>query len=264
MTMTLENKRAARNQLVDPGTDETQATEVITSAEVAFISATVDLEDLEEEGNHILLCTEEKQQFDITDTIPNDGPISEKIADRLSYSNYIISPTRKAYNKMYDATTVTLMALHFLLKTKKPPTDNKQTTNRLNIANKLHPSAARNKANQFVLGRDDKDGALHQKFKHSQLLQLEQKAEQARSLYHQDQQALQQWKVLADQRENRLNKLATEELDFAQDTWSKEVDRSITNLIAFLALFKHKQINHKQKQVIRPSKSAIQLIITNK
>jgi hypothetical protein len=114
-----------------------------------------------------------------------------------------------------------------------------------------------------VLGRDDKDGALHQKFKHSQLLQLEQKAEQARSLYRQDQQALQQWKVLADQRENRLNKLATEELDFAQDTWSKEVDRSITNLIAFLDLFKHKQKDHKQKQVIRPSKSAIQELLSS-
>jgi hypothetical protein len=76
MTMTLENKRAARNQLVDPGTDKTQATEVITSAEVAFITATV---DLKAESNPILLCTEEKQQFDITDTIPNDGPISEKL-----------------------------------------------------------------------------------------------------------------------------------------------------------------------------------------
>ena len=117
------------------------------------------------------------------------------------------------------------MALHFLLKIKKPPTDNKQTTNRSNIANKLHTSASRNQANQFVLGRDDKDGALHQKFKHSQLLQLEQQAEQARSLYHQDQQALQQWKVLANQREDRINQMATGEPDYAQDDWSKEVNR---------------------------------------
>ena len=158
---------------------------------------------------------------------------------------------------MYDATTVALMAIYFLLKTKKP------TTNCSNIANKLHPSASRNQANQFVLGRDDKDGALHQKFKHSQLLQLEQQAEQARSLYHQDQQALQQWKVLANQREDRLNQMATGEPDYAQDNWSKEVDRSITNLIAFLDLFRYKQKTHKQKQVIKLSKSAIQELLSS-
>ena len=85
MSMTLENKRAARNQLVDPGTDGTQATEVISAAEVALIAATVDLGELEAESNPILLCTETNQQFDEDiATTPNDGPIIEKIAERLS------------------------------------------------------------------------------------------------------------------------------------------------------------------------------------
>jgi hypothetical protein len=43
MTLTLEAKRAARNQLIDPGTDGTQATDEITPAEVTFLTATVDL-----------------------------------------------------------------------------------------------------------------------------------------------------------------------------------------------------------------------------
>ena len=140
---------------------------------------------------------------------------------------------------MYDATTVSLIALPLLLKIKKPPTG--KTTNRSKIANKFHPSSARNQTNQFVLGRDDKGGALYQKFKHSQLLQLEHEAEQARAFYHQDKHALDQWKVLTDQRENRLSRMATGELFLDQDAWSKEVDRSITSLIAFLDLFKSQQ-----------------------
>ena len=116
MTLSLETKRAARNQLIDPGADETHPSDVVTPAEVAFITATQDLPTHEgvDSTEAVLLCTDNEQQIEIQATIPADGTISDKIAERLTYSQYIISPTCKAYNKMYDATTIALMAVHFL------------------------------------------------------------------------------------------------------------------------------------------------------
>jgi hypothetical protein len=210
----------------------------MTPAKMVLLTATEDLptrQVVDYSTNPILLCTEEEQQIKIQALIPTDGPICDKIAERSLYSNYIFSPIRMAYNKFYHATTIALMATHYLLKSPGA------TPNCLNIANKLHPSASTNQTNQFVLGCDGSNGALYQKFKHSQLLHLKQQTKQARSLYHQDQQALQQWRVLTNQCEERLNQMATGELDYAQDDWSKEVNRSITNLIAFIDLFKYKQ-----------------------
>jgi hypothetical protein len=90
------------------------------------------------------------------------------------------------------------------------------------------------------------------------ILHPEKQAEQARSLYHQDQQALQQWRVLTNQCEERLNQMATGEPDYAQDDRCKEVNRSITNLIVFIDLFKY-----KQKQSNNLSKSTIQELFSS-
>ena len=52
-------------------------------------------------------------------TFPDDGPISEQIADRLHFSKYLISPARSSYNRMFDATTIAFVALHTLLEKPK-------------------------------------------------------------------------------------------------------------------------------------------------
>ena len=243
MSLTLEAKRAARNQLLDPGADGAQA-DTMTPAEMIFLAATAEIptnQEVNYNSDPILLCTEKEQQIEIPALIPTDGSLSKKIAERSHHSNYIVSPIRKAYNKMYDATTIALMAAHYLL------TGSGTNSSRLKLANRLHPSACTKQTNQFVLGRDDSNGALHQKFKHSQLLHLEQQAEQARILYHQDQKALQQWEVLTKQGEERLNQMQTGEPNYELDGWSKEVDRSISNLMAFINLSNTSK-NHKSRR----------------
>ena len=260
MSLTLEAKRAARNQLLDPGADGAQATDTMTPAEMIFLAATAEIptnQEVNYNSDPILLCTEKEQQIETPVLIPTDGSLSKKIAERSHHSNYIVSPIRKAYNKMYDATTIALMAAHYLL------TGSGTNSSRLKLANRLHPSACTKQTNQFVLGRDDSNGALHQKFKHSQLLHLEQQAEQARILYHQDQKAIQQWEVLTKQGEERLNQMQTGEPNYELDGWSKEVDRSITNLMAFINLFKYKQKSHKQTQCNNLSKSTIQELFSS-
>jgi hypothetical protein len=216
MSLTLEAKRAAHNQLLDPGADGAQATDTMTPSEMVFLAATAKIPTNQDNIDPILLCTEKEQQIEIPALIPTDGPISKGISERSHHSNYIVSPIRKAYNNMYDATTIALMAAHYLL------TGSGTNSSRLKLANILHPCACTKQANQFVLGRDDSNGALHQKFKHSQLLHPEKQAEQARSLCHQDQKALQQWEVLTNQREERLK---TGEPNYELDGWSKGVDR---------------------------------------
>ena len=57
--------------------------------------------------------------------------------------------------------------------------------------------------------------------------------------------------------------MATGEPDYALDDWSKEVNRSITNLIAFIDLFKYKQKTHKQKQSNNLSKSTVQELFSS-
>ena len=120
----------------------------------------------------VLLCTDKEKQVEIPAIIPEDSSISKKIAETLNSSNYIISPIRKSYNKVFDATTLVLMASHNLLL----GTKQKVKPARLKLANKLHPSACTEDTNQFVLGWDDTNGALYQKFKHSQFIHLEQEA----------------------------------------------------------------------------------------
>ena len=79
MSLSLETKRAARNQLIDPGADETHPSDVVTPAEVAFITATQDLPTHEgvDSTEAVLLCTDNEQQIEIQATIPADGTISE-------------------------------------------------------------------------------------------------------------------------------------------------------------------------------------------
>ena len=153
------------------------------------------------------------------------------------------------------------MAIHSLLKVKKPSPA--KSTNLSRIANKLHPSSAHGQTNQFVLGRNDKGGALYQKFKHSQIQILEQAAEQVRASKPQDKQALDHWKTITNHRKIRLSKLATGGPPLNQDGWSEEVERSITSLIAYLGLFKTKQEQCEQTQNIRPSESAVKELLSS-
>ena len=57
--------------------------------------------------------------------------------------------------------------------------------------------------------------------------------------------------------------MATGEPDYALDDWSKEVNRSITNLTAFIDLFKYKQKTHKEKQSNNLSKSTVQELFSS-
>ena len=120
MTLSLETKRAARSQLIDPD-EETHPSEVITPAEVTFIIATEDLSEHEDvdSSETVLLCTEKSQHMKIEATFPADEALSTKIAERLEYSKYIISPTCKSYSKMYDTTTLALIAVHCFMKATK-------------------------------------------------------------------------------------------------------------------------------------------------
>ena len=65
----------------------------------------------------VLLCTDEDptMRMEIPAIIPEDSSIGKKIAERLNMSNYVISPIRKSYNKVFDATTLVLMASRYLL-----------------------------------------------------------------------------------------------------------------------------------------------------
>ena len=116
MKLTLENKRVARHQIINPDDDDTLDAEEITQEQTNFLSATSELPLIQQEDETILLSTEPDNQLQELSTILSDGPISEKIADRLMFSNYIISPARSSYNKVFDATTIAFVALYSLLK----------------------------------------------------------------------------------------------------------------------------------------------------
>ena len=106
MSFELQAKRAARNQLLDPGADGVQATDVITPSEMVFLAAIGDIpaEDMthqviqyhHDNTTSVLLCTDNEKPIEIPAIIPEDSSISKKIAERLSSSNYIISPIRKS------------------------------------------------------------------------------------------------------------------------------------------------------------------------
>ena len=113
MTISLQAKRAACNQLLDPGADGVQATDVITPSEMIFLAAIgeISTEDTthqilehhyepNDSDTPVLLCTDEDptMRMEIPAIIPEDSSISKKIAERLNMSNYVISPIRKSYN----------------------------------------------------------------------------------------------------------------------------------------------------------------------
>jgi hypothetical protein len=183
-------------------------------------------------------------QMEIPAIIPEDSSISKKIAERLSSSNYVISPIRNSYNKVFDATTLVLMASHYLLLG-----SNKNVKNtRLKLANTLLPSACTEQTNQFILGRDDPYGALYQKFKHAQLLHIEQEDEIISKSYDPDQEQSQRWSLLTMARTERLAHLRSGESSPSPEEWSEEVERTINNLNDFINQFKHIQTQTKPTQ----------------
>ena len=256
MTLSLETKRAARRQLFVPE-EETHPSEIITPAEVTFLIATEDLSEHEDVDNSetVLLCTEKSQHMEIEATFPADEALSTKIAERLEYSKYIISPTCKSYSKMHDTTTLALIAVHCFMKATK----NAKCSN---MANKYHPSASTKGTNQFVLNRDEEKGALYQKFKHSQIHHLEQEAERIIKQQQQNQPLIEKWKALANERNNRLNVMAAGKTDYAHNGWANKVEESISKLIEFNSLFKTKKETKEKKTSAELSQSSIQELLS--
>ena len=112
MKLTLENKRIARHQLINPNDEDTQNDEEQTQDQKNFLVATSEPPVVPPEKETILLSTTPTNEPQGPPTLPNDGPISEQIADRLLFSNYLISPALSSYNKVFDATTIAFAALH--------------------------------------------------------------------------------------------------------------------------------------------------------
>ena len=272
MNISLQAKRAARNQLLDPGADGVQATDFITPSEMVFLAATGDI-PVEDTTHHILeihheqddnetpvlLCTDENPttNIEIPAIIPEDSSISNKIAERLNMSNYIISPIRKSYNKVFDATTLVLMASRYLLL----GTSQNVGKRRVKLANTLLPSACTEHTNQFILGRDDPYGALYQKFKHAQLLDLEQEAETISKYFDKSEEQNQQWSLLTVARTKRLTHLRSGEASPSPEEWSEIVERSINNLSEFINHFKHAQTQANPKEEITAKPTEIRTLL---
>ena len=256
MKISLEKKREARRQTFMPE-EEHDPSETMTPAEVTLVIAIEDLSehDIVDDPETVMLYTDNSQNIEIETTFPKDEVISTKIAERMDFSKYIISPTCKSYSKMHDTTTLAFLAIHCFMKATK-------STKCSNMANKYHPSASVEGTNQFVLGRNEEKGALYQKFKHSQIHHLEQKAERIIKQQQQSKPALEKWKELANDRTNRLSAIAAGTTDQAHTDWANKVEESISKLIDFNRRFKTKEDNKEKRTTAGLSQSSIQELLS--
>ena len=169
MKVSLANKRIARRQWIgmsDKEKDEVDDEQSL--GHIVFVATTADAHDPNIDEETVLLTTNpsKEPQPPNPHEFPGDGSISEQIADRIHFSKYLVNPARTSYNKMFDATTVTLLALQTLLRSPK-------TTPKLSeAADRLQFSPDLDKENHFMLDRDSNDGALYQKLRHSQIQSL--------------------------------------------------------------------------------------------
>ena len=173
MRISLANKRIARNQLIGiESKDKEEVDDEETLGHIKFLATTSASQENNVVDETVLLTTHPTEEPQNPQAFPGDGPISEQIADRIHFSKYLINPARSSYNKMFDATTITFVALHTLLRYPKTLPKLSEAADRLQFNPDLDTE------NHFLLDRDSNDGALYQKLRHSQIQSLERAAYQ--------------------------------------------------------------------------------------
>ena len=119
MKVSLANKRIARRQWIGLSDKEKdQVDDEQPLGHIVFVATTADAYDYNIDDETVLLTSDptKEPKPSAPQQFPEDGPISEHIADRILFSKYLINPARTSYDKMFDATTVTLLALQTLLR----------------------------------------------------------------------------------------------------------------------------------------------------
>lgn len=218
MKVSLANKRIARRQWI--GIDNKDKDEVDDEqplGHIVFVATTADSHDNNIDDETVLLTTNpsKEPQPQNPHAFPGDGSISEQIANRVHFSKYLVNPARTSYNKMFDATTVTLLALQTLLRSPK-------TTPKLSeAADRLQFSPDLDKENHFMLDRDSNDGALYQKLRHSQIQSLEKSVYQLQTPGKENEAATSQMNTLEENRRSRLDKLQADPTHLTQAEWKK-------------------------------------------
>ena len=173
------------------------------------------------------------------------------------FSNYLISPARSSYNKVFDATTIAFVALHALLR--KPA----KLTKLSDIADRLLPSSTPSLTNQFLLDRDRDGGALYQKLRHAQILNLERTADHMKKSRDHNEEANNHLKILSENREARISKLNTNPAPFSQTDWAEEIDKTTNTLVIYLDLFKPDKDVGKQVYPTKIPHSSIQGLLSS-
>ena len=95
MRISLANKRVARNQLIGLNSKE-EVDDEETLGHIKFLATTSEASEDNTAGETILLNTLPTEGPQKPQAFPDDGPISEQIANRIYFSKYLISPARSS------------------------------------------------------------------------------------------------------------------------------------------------------------------------